>query len=177
MKRFKFTILIIISNILIFILFKDNMALRIVDGHIDSYWQLITYGFYHWGLSNLIGNMIMLSLVVGYFEYQFGSKRTTIIYISSIIGGGILYAYSHSTGINNVAGASSGIYGIMGALLISLILQSKHSYFILIILILGTITGFYQSISIPTLSMSGHLGGYLSGMAIAIINKEVTKWQ
>ncbi len=127
-------------------------------------WRLFTYSFLHGNLIHLLLNIVALNAFGKEVESFYGSWKFLIIYSSSVWGGG-LASYYFSSGL--AIGASGGLFGIIGSLIIyfykqkdfieGAIFKFKSMYTLVIInIILGFI--------IPKIDNFGHLGGLLTGL-------------
>ena len=93
----------------------------ITEGH--EYYRIISSLFLHFGISHLLNNMVMLGALGWNLEMEVGRVRFLLIYFISGIGGNFISLYSNIVHKENVvsAGASGAVFGLMGALLLSLI--------------------------------------------------------
>lgn len=77
-------------------------------------WQLVTYGYLHFGLLHIVFNLFALSQVGPMLEKELGSARFFVVYTLSLIGAGladtVLRAYQPTV----VAGASGALFGLIG---------------------------------------------------------------
>lgn len=104
-------------------------------------------------------------------EATIGFNKTVIIYLVSGIGGNLFSALlSDSIGV----GASTAIFGILGAYLGFLILNWEYlnqwpeircNYLIFIMFIL--IINLFIGASSKNVDMYGHLGGFITGLALS----------
>lgn len=128
-----------------------------------EYWRLLTSGFLHHSVMHLAVNMISLYIIGRDLERALGIGRYLAIYLTGLLGGSAL-VMAFETGVTQTVGASGAIYGLLGAILV-VVLKSKVSPIpVIVILVLN----FGLSISIPGISLLGHLGGFLFGAAAAI---------
>ncbi len=73
-----------------------------------------SYAFLHGGLSHLIVNMMTLTSFGPLLIDRIGPKRFLVLYIASIIGGGIGFTLL-SDGLSPMVGASGALFGLAGA--------------------------------------------------------------
>jgi membrane associated rhomboid family serine protease len=86
-------------------------GVAVADGEV---WRLVTYGFLHWDLLHLLVNALALFGLGRLAEVVFGPVRLYGLFLVSVIGGGLL---SQTAGPSVVsAGASGGLFGLLGAL-------------------------------------------------------------
>lgn len=76
--------------------------------------MFITYGFVHQGFTHLLGNMLVLVWLGLPVVSRVGSGRFLMIYVLSMIGGGLGYALL-SSGLTPMVGASGALFGLAGA--------------------------------------------------------------
>lgn len=134
-------------------------------------WRLVASMFLHIGPIHLLGNAIALFWLGRMAERLYGPLRFVGIYLLTGLGGAVLT--SLVSGAALTAGASGAIWGIMGALLAGSWRNQDRQ---------GRMAGreFRQSIVgviilnalislTPGVSLTGHLGGFLSGVALGLI--------
>lgn len=140
---------------------------NLVTGH-GEWWRLLTFGFLHSDFMHLWGNVLFYAVCafVLYKHYD-GYRITTVFLVSSLVSG--LFVLFFSNGIT--VGASGGAFGLMTFWVVD-ILYSNHerqvplfsgneiSYLVGII-ILNILLSFGNGVS-----MSGHLGGLVGGLAM-----------
>ena len=140
--------------------------------HYELY-RLIIYMFLHGGIAHLIVNMYSLSIIGTQIETYFGKTKMVIIYIYSGIVAGLL-----SSVIHNVVsiGASSAIFGLLGALLyfgyhyrVYLGEALKNNIIPVIVINLGI--GFMMPGIDNAAHIGGLIGGYLIAMAVGVLGK------
>ncbi|WP_058485325.1 rhomboid family intramembrane serine protease [Defluviitalea phaphyphila] len=147
------------------ILFGANEPFLIIKGH--QYWRLITSMFLHIGINHLLYNNFALYVFGSKIERYFGKIKYIVIYlISGIIGSlaSIFFSFSVS------AGASGGIYGLLGALLVLACKTKKqidglNFYNITIMILIGIGFGF----TVPSVDNAAHLAGLIAGFIIGNI--------
>jgi membrane associated rhomboid family serine protease len=98
-----------------------SLALRPIAVVHGAVWQLLTYAFLQTGILQILFNMLSLWFIGSYLETAKGPKWLTEIYFLSVIGGALIatgLSFSgilHLTPTEVVAGASSGIFGMLAA--------------------------------------------------------------
>jgi membrane associated rhomboid family serine protease len=84
-------------------------------------WQLLTYGFQHANLMHLLLNMYALWLFGRVIEFQLGSNRFLIFYLTSIAGAALFHILvqqillMQGSVAQPVIGASGGTFGLLMA--------------------------------------------------------------
>ena len=132
--------------------------------YFDEWWRLGTAMFLHASLLHIAFNMLALYWLGTIVEEALGTARFLLVYVVAGLAG--------STGailfnpLTPTVGASGAIWGIMGALLV-LEYMTTGSFagqamgLILINLVI--------SISLPNISVGGHLGGLAGGIAATYV--------
>lgn len=183
----KFTISMIIINILIFFisLFMGKTILNFVNYPTDllnfRFYTLITSGFLHANLIHLFGNMLPLFIFGRVVERRFGFKKTAIIYFGAMIIGSLLESIINLLAGNNIGGlgASGAIMGIISA---AILLDPFYLTYEMIIplpimligwiTIYGDITGVLNPIQ-DGIGHFAHIGGFISvGLLLYLFGKK-----
>lgn len=135
-----------------------------------EYYRLITSGFLHIGIAHLLFNNYALYIIGSQVETFFGRARYIIIYLSSIIIGNLL-SMIFVNGIS--AGASGGIFGLLGAILF--FGYHYRVYFgtfiksqIIPVILLNLFIGFALSGINNFAHIGGLIGGVLASMMVGI---------
>ena len=135
-----------------------------VCGH---WWTVLTATFLHGGLLHIFFNMSWLRVLGPTTSDLMGPARFVVLYLLTGVGGFVL---SNLLDAPPTIGASCSIFGLMGALLIygrrrggsfgqSLSQQATA----------WAVAGFLISFAIPHVNNWGHIGGFLTGMALAAV--------
>lgn len=147
--------------------FQRELVLQsfaVADG--DLY-RLLTSAFLHYGAAHILFNMFALYIVGPPLEAALGRLRFTGLYLLSALGGSVL-VYLLSSPVAQTAGASGAIFGLFGAtFVIGKRLNIDVRWVIAIIAINLVITFVIPLISAQNISWQGHIGGLLTGAAIA----------
>ena len=77
-------------------------------------WRLASYGFLHWDLVHLLVNAVALFGLGRLAEVVWGPVRLYVLFVVSVIGGGLLSQTAAPDVVS--AGASGGLFGLLGAL-------------------------------------------------------------
>ncbi len=130
-----------------------------------EWYRLVTSGFLHYGIFHLGLNMFALWILGNSLEGYGGRLRFGVLYGLSILGGSVGALVLSPASLT--AGASGGIYGLLGA--IFMVQRSQGIPFrdspLLGILILNLVITF----GVPGISIGGHLGGLAAGALTAFI--------
>lgn len=139
-----------------------------------EFWRFLTAGFVHIDFFHILINSIALINLGTITEKIFGQVKFTIILLVSIVVGTVFVFVGQGNSV--VVGSSGGLYGLMGALLVytfesGMIKQPLvRSQFIRILLINLMIS------LLPSVSLLGHLGGFVAGVLLAIIFSQSKRW-
>lgn len=155
-----------------------NYSPKVKSGEV---WRLIAAQFLHINFLHLFGNSITLLIFVSRVEYTFGWWKTLIIYIISGIGGNIFSCLINPSTVVIRAGASTCLFGIIGAILgyvflnwkgfdvIGILLKWQLIFIsFMIVLFIFVLTPYADNID-----YWGHLGGFLTGVTLCAIHKTI----
>jgi membrane associated rhomboid family serine protease len=146
-----------------------NFALfgpAVADGEV---YRLVTSGFLHAGPFHLLVNMYSLWILGSMLEPMMGRSRFLIVYFAGLLAGSFGALLEAPDGL--ARGASTAIFGLMGAALIVLRkrgidpLQSGLPLWIGINLVL--------TFTVSGLSIGGHIGGLIGGTLAAALLYEL----
>jgi membrane associated rhomboid family serine protease len=124
---------------------------------LGEWWRLLTAAFLHIGPVHLVVNMLALLLFGSELERQLGRWRFLGIYLVSALGGATAIQLFGFPG-GYVAGASTAIYGLLGALGVLLLASRQDIRGLLTLLAINVFISF-----LPGVSLLGHLGGLVAG--------------
>jgi membrane associated rhomboid family serine protease len=137
------------------VLFGPSIAIN------HEYWRLVTGGFLHAGLLHIVFNMLFLWIMGQMLEPAIGSLNFAVVYFVSLLTGSfgaLLFQPNVPT-----VGASGACFGILGALMVVArargipIWQSGLGPTLVLNIIF--------SLSFAGISIGGHLGGFVGGLA------------
>lgn len=129
----------------------------------DEWWRLLSSAFLHFGLLHLAMNMLALWVLGRDLEVLLGKLRFVAVYVVSLLGGSAsVFLFSDIR--TPTAGASGAIYGLMGAILVAVLRLKLNPTGAIGIIAINVVL----SVSIPGISLLGHLGGLVVG-AIAMV--------
>ena len=131
----------------------------VADGEV---WRLVTSGFLHAGPLHLAFNMIALWVLGRDLELVLGRLRYGLLYGVSLLGGSTAVTLLGEPD-RPVLGASGAVFGLMGALVIVLRRLRLSPGPALTTIVINVVLTF----TIPGLSVLGHLGGLVTGLAVA----------
>ena len=138
-------------------------------------WRFLTAAFLHSPgmITHILFNMLCLWQVGQWLEPQLGSARFVALYLISALGGSVGYLLLasppqtmmqlDSRWVTPSVGASGAVFGLFGALLVFLRKLGASVGGLLVLLgINAALPIFY-----PQIAWQAHLGGFLTGMAVA----------
>ncbi len=138
----------------------SQVPLLVDDGEV---WRLITAAFLHIGPVHLALNMLGLLIFGSELERQLGRTRYLTLYLLSVLGGAAAIQVFGSP-LGSVAGASTAVYGLLGALGVLMVVHRQDVRGILTLLAINIVISF-----LPGISLLGHLGGLVAGALTATV--------
>ncbi|TFV44834.1 rhomboid family intramembrane serine protease [Blastococcus sp. TF02A-35] len=126
-------------------------------------WRLITAAFLHIGLVHLALNMLSLLVFGSELERQLGRWRFLGLYVVSALGGSTAIQLLGEP-LRAVAGASTAIYGLLGALGVLMVMRRQDVRGLAVLLAINVFISF-----LPGVSLLGHLGGLVAGAAVTAV--------
>lgn len=128
-------------------------------------WQLITSGFAHVSALHIGLNMLMLYLIGPQVERVMGRGRFLALYGLALLGGSTAVMWL-SEPYSSTLGASGAVFGLIGALLVVVLKVGGDPRQLLLWLGLNVVISVVGAAGI---SWQGHLGGFLAGVAAALV--------
>ncbi|MFZ4667986.1 MAG: rhomboid family intramembrane serine protease [Microthrixaceae bacterium] len=134
----------------------------VADG---EWWRLVTGAFLHGGVLHLMMNMFLLWLLAKELEPALGHVGFALVFAVSVVGGalGVMLLSPNDPTL----GASGGVFGLMGALIVLQLRARQNPWnsgiggLVVVNLIL--------TFTIPGISIGGHVGGLLAGAAAGAV--------
>lgn len=143
----------------------------------NEWWRLLSALFLHYGWAHFTMNMASLLVLGRMVETAFGSRRMLLIYSLGGLGSMAMVFTSMAMGwsaADFVVGASGAIMALFGAWAARLILRWWRSGDILdrqpallIAVVLAVQVG--VDLSVPQISFTGHLSGFIIGFVVAML--------
>jgi membrane associated rhomboid family serine protease len=133
-------------------------------------WRLITSAFTHVAIFHIFSNLFMLWQVGPILEQMMGQVRYTVLYLLSALGGGVAVWLLGSPG-GATLGASGAVLGLVGALLVISRARGMDVTWIIAYVAITAVISF----AVPNISWEGHLGGFVTGAAVAWLFLQDTK--
>jgi membrane associated rhomboid family serine protease len=126
---------------------------------LGEWWRVFTAAFLHVGLVHLLMNMLALLVFGSELERRLGRWRFLAVYLLSALGGAVAIQLFGDPRVA-VAGASTAIYGLLGALGVLMVARREDLRGLLTLLAINVLISF-----LPGVSLVGHFGGLLAGAA------------
>ena len=163
------TYALIAVNVAVFLLLNGGATGRgIAEGALyrgGEPWRVVTSMFLHASLLHLAFNMYALYAFGSILERRFGSVRYAVVYLV----GGLFGAYGAlllSDPGTRTVGASGAIFGVLGAMFV---VEQRNGARGLggvgTLILLNLVITF----AVPNISVGGHLGGLVGGVAAGIV--------
>lgn len=121
--------------------------------------RIVTSGFLHIGLMHLAVNMFALYVIGRDTEMVLGRARYFAVYVIALLGGSASVLLLDP--LVPTAGASGAIFGLLGAQAVILLRLKRSPTPVLAVIAINVII----SITIPGISLWGHMGGLVAGAA------------
>ena len=128
---------------------------------LGEWWRVLTAAFLHVGPFHLVMNMLALLVFGSELERELGRWRYLSIYLLSALGGAVAIQLFGDPRVA-VAGASTAIYGLLGALGVLMLARRQDLRGLLTLLAINVLISF-----LPGVSLVGHFGGLIAGAAAA----------
>ncbi|KAG7546496.1 Peptidase S54 rhomboid domain [Arabidopsis suecica] len=137
--------------------------------HKRQVWRLFTCMWLHAGVIHLLANMCCVAFIGVRLEQQFGFVRVGTIYLVSGFCGSILSCLFLQNAIS--VGASSALFGLLGAMLSELLINwttydNKGVALIMLLVIVGVNLGLG---TLPPVDNFAHIGGFLGGFLLGFL--------
>lgn len=128
-----------------------------------EYWRYLSYGFLHGSLLHVTVNSFCLLAWGTPLERWFGSVRLTLLYLGSIVLAG-LGSVALLTGPFVTIGASGGISGLLGGLLLLWLLRiiAMPASFFVVNIGLNVVI----ALSVSGVDWQAHLAGFAGGIVL-----------
>jgi membrane associated rhomboid family serine protease len=170
------TMTMLALNVLVFIAVRTGSSrvlndLVLVPVLVDTEpWRLLTSAFTHAQIFHIFSNLFMLYQVGPPLEQMLGRIRFAILYLLSALGGGVAVWLLSSPG-GATLGASGAVLGLVGALLVISRARGLDVTWIIAYVAITAVISF----AVPNVSWEGHLGGFVTGAAVAWLFLQDTK--
>jgi membrane associated rhomboid family serine protease len=128
-----------------------------------EFYRLFTAMFLHYGPLHLLLNMWALWVLGRSLEAALGPARFLGLYLVAGLGGNVA-AYVFSP-YSETVGSSTAIFGLFAALFVIMRRLGRDTSAVIPILVINLVFTF----AVPGISIAGHLGGLVTGAAMALL--------
>ncbi|PZX13504.1 rhomboid family protein [Palleronia aestuarii] len=126
--------------------------------------MFFTYSLLHAGPSHLLGNMVVLVWLAPQVTARMGQRGFAFVWTISVLGGAAAFGLL-STSHDPMVGASGGLFGLVGALVVLRHFEDRQWIRILLVSAILMLLNFgMYVIQDGILAWQTHAGGYLVGM-------------
>lgn len=132
----------------------------------QEYWRAVSYGFLHANPGHLLGNMLALVLWGPHLERRVGFSNFLLIYLVSLIGGGVV-THEAQPGPFLTVGASGAVSGLLAALFALFVLGESELDATFFLVNFGL--NFALSTSVPNVDWRAHFGGFAAGFIVCAL--------
>jgi rhomboid protease GluP len=133
----------------------------VLDG---AWWQLVTYGYLHFGLLHIGFNMLALSQVGPMLEKELGSSRLFVVYTITLVAAGMADTIIRAQQLTVVAGASGALFGLIGFGLAYCHFARGHlREFYRGFFLRWAAYGLIFGLAVPNIDNVAHGGGFVAG--------------
>ncbi|SER38050.1 Membrane associated serine protease, rhomboid family [Gracilibacillus ureilyticus] len=135
-----------------------------------EYWRLLTSIFLHAGTGHILFNAFSTVLFAPALEQMLGKGKFLFSYLFAGVAANVLTLVAIPDMPNPYVGASGAIYGLFGLYLFMVLFEKKlidpgSARLITIIIIIGLVMTFIN----PGINITGHLFGFIAGIALGPI--------
>lgn len=184
------TQIIVLINLLVFmgatfleVKFGSSLAAILLGGlyknfiyGANEWWRLIASGFLHVDLFHILMNMLVLFQAGAIVERVYGKKQMLVIYFTALITSSLLALIMMDGGTISL-GASGGVFGLMGAIIVYLFTSDLYKIPKIRNQIFTTLLANILISLIPGISFYGHLGGFIGGVLISVAVTKAKKFE
>nr|WP_318000502.1 rhomboid family intramembrane serine protease [uncultured Faecalibacillus sp.] len=191
-KMYKITYLLMAMSIIVYIYtsLKYGLSMSAMQGiqtggfnplyvyYYQEYYRLITANFIHFGLMHIFCNVYSLYNLGTLMERILKEKKYAIVIVVSMIST-TLFSYIlflfFNIGTSSVMGGISGIiFGLIGSLLALSIMYGDIYSYLFKQIATSVLLMLFISVAVPSISLTGHLGGLIGGFIATVILEKVT---
>ncbi len=133
-----------------------------------EWWRLLSAPYLHWDLSHITFNVGAFLLLASQFEHLLGSLALIGIFTTSSTLAGMATLYNYPNQVS--MGASGGIYGIFGALLMLFLATQgqkvKFAKSITLVMLIWLIHSLESNFNSVQADNASHFGGLVSGFLL-----------
>jgi membrane associated rhomboid family serine protease len=130
----------------------------IVDQH--QYWRIVSSGFLHYSILHIAFNMFFLYVMGTILEPAIGRVNFAAVYFTSLLAGSFGALLFQPDALT--VGASGACFGVLGALIV--VARNRGIPIWQSGLGLTLVINIVFSLSVPGISIGGHVGGLIGGL-------------
>lgn len=157
-----------------YMIFLGGIYVPFIQGAFEV-WRFLTAGFIHVSFTHLLFNVLAMFNLGQILEKVYGTKHFVVTVLISVITGN-LFVYIAENDAAVSVGLSTGLYGLMGLIIVYLIetqLIKVPAFRTQILLIFGIN---FMINFMPNVSWLGHLGGFVAGVMCGLIFSKKPSW-
>lgn len=129
-----------------------------------GWWQILTHGFVHVDVWHVALNCVGLWILGPAVEQSLGRLRFLAVYLVSIVAAGAAIMWLAGE-MSSTLGASGGVFGLMGALVVIASRVGGDVRGLLTLLAINAVVTF----TFPGISWQGHVGGFVGGAVACLL--------
>ncbi|MBI4728124.1 MAG: rhomboid family intramembrane serine protease [Acidobacteria bacterium] len=142
-------------------------AIVVIQGRIEGWWRILTSGFVHFGFAHVAANMFGLAIFGPDLERRLGRARFLALYLGAAVLGGIFTVEFGRDRFLLAAGASGGVFGLVGAWIAMLAMRGLGSGQVLPMVVYAVLA-LAQGATDPRIGTLAHVGGLAGGFALGL---------
>jgi membrane associated rhomboid family serine protease len=130
--------------------------------------RYLTAGFLHGSIIHLLLNMNAIRYLPSWLETGLGMPLYGTTFLLSVVGGNVLHSLTTTENMALCLGSSGGICGLYGLMYVCLVRMGNHKAAWRVVQGMGFL--FLWGLFMIHVSNAGHVGGFLTGIAVALIS-------
>lgn len=152
-------------------LFADWQLVPVLVVYADEWQRIVGSGFLHLGPLHIALNMLAVWVLGRDLEIALGRWRYLAVYLVSLLGGSASVLWFQNIWTSTV-GASGAVFGLLGALVVVLVRIRRSPSSAIAVIVLNLVI----SVTVPGISLFGHLGGLVAGSLAAVGVLYLPEW-
>lgn len=151
-------------------------ALVVDNGRVDGWWRVVTSAFVHFGFAHLALNMFGMTLFGPDLERRYGRVVFVTLFLCAAAAGGVATVLLDRAGLVVAAGASGGVFGLMGAWTAVLFRNRRRGagrQFVSMAVYVGIALSL--GATQPHVGNAAHLGGAVAGFALGLVAESIRR--
>lgn len=180
-----YTLIVLCIVVYLYSVIKYGVSMSSIEGirmggfnpllvhYYHEYYRLITANFIHFGIVHIFCNISSLYNLGIIMESILKREKYLLVIVISMLsttGFSYLLFILFGSGVNSVMGGISGvIFGLIGSLLALALLYKDIYQYLFKQILPSVLMTFLISITIPSISLVGHIGGMLGGFLTTLV--------